>query len=227
MPRQYVIQPGDSLDGLAMEFYGQSSVSVKLAEFNGLRNPDQIRPHQHIMIPSFIELTGNEDLSAIKNRPPHGLSEITERFGNIFDYIRENGTLYWKWENDFMTQCDIPFSIPLSVNPARSIRSVYCHRDIVPIVSAVFENLFRRGLWKEIKSYGACFQFGYELFTGKLTPHSWGIAIDLNVESNVVGTEGDMHPEVVEIFLEQGFSWGGDRSGRFKDPMHFQYCTGY
>jgi hypothetical protein len=32
---------------------------------------------------------------------------------------------------------------------------------------------------------------------------------------------------VVAAFKRSGFTWGGDWSGAGKDPMHFQYCTGY
>ena len=35
-----------------------------------------------------------------------------------------------------------------------------------------------------------------------------------------MGTQGDMHPQVVEIFKEWGFAWGGDWS--YPDPMHFE-----
>jgi hypothetical protein len=31
----------------------------------------------------------------------------------------------------------------------------------------------------------------------------------------------------VAAFKRSGFAWGGDWSGANKDPMHFQYCTGY
>ncbi len=56
--------------------------------------------------------------------------------------------------------------------------------------------------------------------------HSSGIAIDLNPETNRTGTPGDMDPQIVAVFKQHGFKWGGDWLGR-KDPMHFQYCSGY
>jgi hypothetical protein len=54
-----------------------------------------------------------------------------------------------------------------------------------------------------------------------------GIAIGLNPETNPQGTEGNMDPGVVTIFRGAGFEWGGDWPGRVRDPMHFQFCTGY
>ena len=47
-----------------------------------------------------------------------------------------------------------------------------------------------------------------------------GNAVDLNVSTNQLGTEGDMPPRIVEIFERWGFVWGGDWSR--PDPMHFE-----
>jgi hypothetical protein len=51
-------------------------------------------------------------------------------------------------------------------------------------------------------------------------------AIDLNPETNALGTAGDMSPRVVQVFRHFGFAWGGDFRRR-PDPMHFQYATGH
>ena len=53
-----------------------------------------------------------------------------------------------------------------------------------------------------------------------LSMHAFGLAVDLNVTSNQLGTEGDMDPRVVEIFERWGFAWGGRWSR--PDPMHFE-----
>jgi hypothetical protein len=42
-----------------------------------------------------------------------------------------------------------------------------------------------------------------------------------------MGQDGDMPPGIVAAFKAAGFFWGGDWPGRNKDPMHFQFCTGY
>jgi hypothetical protein len=42
-----------------------------------------------------------------------------------------------------------------------------------------------------------------------------------------MGTAGDMGPRLVALLEGYGFLWGGRWAGRSKDPMHFQYCTGY
>ena len=36
-----------------------------------------------------------------------------------------------------------------------------------------------------------------------------------------------MDAALVALFKQAGFTWGGDWKGRERDPMHFQFCTGY
>lgn len=57
---------------------------------------------------------------------------------------------------------------------------------------------------------------------GGRTPsnHAFGLAIDINALSNVMGTEGDMPMEVVDQWEREGGGWGGRWSR--SDPMHFE-----
>lgn len=50
--------------------------------------------------------------------------------------------------------------------------------------------------------------------------HAFGIAIDVNALSNVLGTTGDMPAEVVRQWQVEGGAWGGRWSR--PDPMHFE-----
>jgi hypothetical protein len=50
--------------------------------------------------------------------------------------------------------------------------------------------------------------------------HAFGLAVDLNVSTNGLGTRGDMHADIVRIFEKWGFRWGGWWSR--PDPMHFE-----
>lgn len=58
--------------------------------------------------------------------------------------------------------------------------------------------------------------------------HSWGIAIDINPESNPYQRgnygppESDIPIQIVNIFKKYGFAWGGDWPGE-RDPMHFEW----
>lgn len=50
--------------------------------------------------------------------------------------------------------------------------------------------------------------------------HAFGLAIDVNALTNVLGTTGDMPIEVVEQWETEGGDWGGDWER--PDPMHFE-----
>jgi D-alanyl-D-alanine carboxypeptidase-like protein len=64
--------------------------------------------------------------------------------------------------------------------------------------------------------------YGNRAIRGETTKsnHAFGLAIDINALSNVLGTAGDMPVEVVEEWELEGGAWGGHFSR--PDPMHFE-----
>jgi D-alanyl-D-alanine carboxypeptidase-like protein len=50
--------------------------------------------------------------------------------------------------------------------------------------------------------------------------HAFGLAVDINALTNIMGTAGDMPEEVVRQWEVEGGEWGGDWSR--PDPMHFE-----
>lgn len=159
--------------------------------------------------------------------PPHGLDQIIETFGDIFSHIRPDDTLDPKWQLDSLVTISLPFAVALSWDPARQVRRVTCHRLLQSSFGEIFKAICDEGLQRHITSFGGCFSFRRQRNGTKVSTHSWGIAIDLNPESNQQGTAGNMDPAIVSIFRNAGFAWGGDWQGRARDPMHFQFCTGY
>lgn len=60
----------------------------------------------------------------------------------------------------------------------------------------------------------------------KLSPHAFGIAVDINYDENCNGcTTYDMPKEISDTFEVYGFRWGGHYPliGSYIDPMHFEY----
>lgn len=159
--------------------------------------------------------------------PPHGLQGIIETFGDISSGVNSDGRLSQRWQDKHLSRFKLPWSIPLSWNPDLVTNNIYCHKEIGEIIQELLESIERCGLRRHIHTFGGCFFFRHTRSGTKLSTHSWGIAIDLNVATNQMGTTGDMDPRLVQLFREYGFKWGGDWPGRSKDPMHFQFCTGY
>lgn len=158
---------------------------------------------------------------------PHGLDEIIAMFGNIYEYIGADGQLDPRWQSDFLAKASLPFPLRLAWDLSQTVTRITCHRRMTGIYASVFSAIQEQRLEAQITSLAGCFAFRPQRTGSKLSSHSWGIAIDLNSESNAQGTPGTMNAGVVAIFRNAGFEWGGDWNDKRQDPMHFQFCTGY
>jgi ABC-type amino acid transport substrate-binding protein len=100
--------------------------------------------------------------------------------------------------------------------------SVTCHRALFPQLRAALEEVVARGLAAEIHpgEYAGCYYPRFIAGSTTLSNHSFGLALDMNVPGNGRGTVGEFDREVVDIFKQWGFAWGGDWS--YTDPMHFE-----
>jgi hypothetical protein len=104
---------------------------------------------------------------------------------------------------------------------------VTCHRVMLPQLQAALQEVVDKGLASAIDpaDFGGCYSprfIGRDPSRG-LSLHTWGIAVDLNVSGNQVGTAGTIDPRVVRIFESWGFGWGGRWS--VPDPMHFELAA--
>jgi hypothetical protein len=132
-----------------------------------------------------------------------------------------------RWQTEFLTRITLPFPLTLSWDKSRSVTVMTCHKLMAGIFADVFARLQREGLQEKVSAFGGFFSFRPQRTGTKLSAHSWGIAIDLNAGTNAQGTAGNMDSGVIKIFRDAGFEWGGDWQGKVRDPMHFQFCTGY
>jgi D-alanyl-D-alanine carboxypeptidase len=160
-------------------------------------------------------------------KPPNGIAEIKATFGDIAQYIHSDGTLALDWETENIGMAHLPFPLPLSWAPTVSVTKMRCHKLLVPVFETVFGNILAQGLVPKVHSFGGCYQYRPERGSAKLSTHSWGIAVDINPDTNPLGaTAGDMDAGIIAVFNAAGFLWGGNYTGR-KDWMHFQFATGY
>jgi hypothetical protein len=210
-----------------------SKVTLReVAAFNGVQSGTHLLKRSIIWIPSKRDLGNQRELDAATQfspTRPNGLAELCATFGDIFAYIdASTGAIDPRWERDFLAMARLPDRLPIGWLPGRSITRFMCHRLLVPTFEAVFTRLHHDGLWPQIHSYYGCYAFRPQRGTGnKISTHAWGISIDLNKETNEQGTAGDMDPRLISAFEAAGFHWGGRFAGSRRDPMHFQYCTGY
>jgi hypothetical protein len=164
---------------------------------------------------------------------PEGFDEVLALYGDPRPLLAPDGTLTAEnealWQRQTLSRGELPFPIALDpAHPEKGTKTTfYAHRKLVSAFAAVFGEIDRLGLRAHLRSWGGIYNFRpIRGTTTRLSLHCFGAAIDLNSESNALGTAGDMHAGIIDIFEHFGFFWGGNFRGR-PDPMHFQYARGY
>ena len=104
-----------------------------------------------------------------------------------------------------------------------------CHRIVVDAIQGALTEIKRAGLSQFVNTqnsnrYGGCFVGRYNRLAGNFgapSRHAWGMAIDINTDTNPQGGVPQMNCAVVRIFRKWGFAWGGNFWPA--DGMHFEY----
>ncbi|SDS82456.1 D-alanyl-D-alanine carboxypeptidase [Nocardioides scoriae] len=96
------------------------------------------------------------------------------------------------------------------------------HRVMLPQLRGALTQVVTEGLAAKIYTYDGCYvpRFIARDPSRGLSFHTYGTAIDLNAADNYRGIAGAMDRNVVRIFKNWGFAWGGDWN--YTDPMHFE-----
>ena len=235
MLRRYAFRSKDTFRKIAKSHYGDEALAKALASWNGYLSGRKPSPGTVIELPARRELVPpvrrrvrGMVARALGLLPPNGLEAIFAMFGDITRYVRNDGTVDPRWELTNMVSVALPFPMRLAWgNPAPLATKIRCHKVVAPTMVQVFQAVDRAGLRPSVRTFGGCYNYRPKRMGSRPSTHSWGIALDLNPNTNAMGTAGDMDPRLVTIFREHGFKWGGDWTGPNKDPMHFQFCTGY
>ncbi len=138
------------------------------------------------------------------------------------------GSFRYRWFRDGSVDPDPAWvGASIATGDVPILGRVTCHRVMLPQLRAALQEVVDTGLASAIDpgDFGGCYSprfIGREPSRG-LSLHTWGIAVDLNVSGNQVGTAGTIDPRVVRIFESRGFAWGGRWS--VPDPMHFELAA--
>ncbi len=115
----------------------------------------------------------------------------------------------------------------IRTEPLPVLGVVTCHRAMLPQLRGALQEIVDLGLAGSIdpSDFGGCYapRFIANDPTKGLSLHTWGIAVDLNVQGNLRGTPGEIDRRVVAVLKRWGFAWGGDWS--YTDPMHFELAA--
>ena len=162
--------------------------------------------------------------------PPHGWEAITDYYGNPWDYL--NNKL--KWEMDNIVSVQIPIPLPIAGLPGKYRKTIRCHRKLADNVARLFVALKGAGFRGGDLFFGGDYNFRAKRGSSRLSMHTFGAAIDINPEQFPLERHGDVANEqdrhLIEVFELFGWNYGGksfEGDTFTRDPMHFQFATGY
>jgi hypothetical protein len=103
--------------------------------------------------------------------------------------------------------------------------AVTCHRALFPQLRRALSRAVASNLSFAIdpSDFGGCYsaRFINRNPAGRISHHSWGIAVDVNVTENAYGTKADQDLRLVRVMEGAGFTWGG--RWVVPDGMHFEW----
>ncbi|WP_034360564.1 M15 family metallopeptidase, partial [Deinococcus phoenicis] len=112
--------------------------------------------------------------------------------------------------------------------PYGVIKGVSLHRLVAPVFQATWAELVHRGLHTQLRTFDGSIAFrhmGHDR-TRPLSVHAFGAALDFDAAWNGYGVpleRAQINREVVRVFEECGWTWGGRWTGAYSDAMHFQW----
>jgi hypothetical protein len=156
---------------------------------------------------------------------PTGLDEIKHVYGDPKALLRSDGMIHPSWERVTLDYVYLPEVLPLGWDRTILVSRIRVHKLLTFPLSALLKELHAAGHWDKLKTFDGSYAWRPSRGSQKLSTHCWGIALDFNAETNGLGEQGDMAPEVIEMFVRHGWEWGGE--WHRPDPMHFQAAHGY
>jgi hypothetical protein len=146
--------------------------------------------------------------------------QVKQRFGE-FAISRTGATTFEQdpsWVNRYLVTTSIP-----------QLGLVTCNRGVIPALRAAMVEVTRRGLGSTVHT--ADFQYEGGCWNpnvipgvnGTISRHSWGLAVDINVDTNAFGYRPHQDGRLVSILARHGFTWGG--RWLTPDGMHFEFAA--
>lgn len=132
----------------------------------------------------------------------------------------------------YLTTITLPYPMYLNWATATKVTKISCHKLVADKLTAIFKEILATyGLAKikelQLDDFGGCFNYRPMRGGTSMSLHSWGVAIDLDPDRNLLKetakTARFARPEYkafIDIFYKHGF----ESLGREKnyDWMHFQ-----
>lgn len=148
--------------------------------------------------------------------------------------LNDQGRPTTSWESRCLSVVEFPYPMKLYTSEGPTVKRFTVNnqvkKSLLQILNEIlkfygdYENLAKH----RMNIYGGCYNYRPTRGGSRLSVHAWGAAIDIDPEKNPLGKKwkegsGMMPLEVVKIFKEAGWVWGGNWKNQ--DCMHFQAAT--
>lgn len=151
-----------------------------------------------------------------------GLAEFRKIVGE-FPYrpVSASGIQLWNnWQGRNIEWHHKFTGVPLTIN---------CNKKIIAPLQKVFTDIAKAGLAGKIdvrntNRYGGCYSARMNRLKNSfraVSKHAYGMAIDVNTQTNAQGATPTLDCRIVRIFRKHGFAWGGNVVP--PDGMHFEW----
>ena len=208
-----------------------ADLSPGLARFLELKTDDIV----NVIVPTPAGVTGaGPTVSPGDADAPRWLDvpQLNSIFGSFDFRSLANGSIriLGSWEADNIVTVNVPLLRGIATDGGKFNGKVRCHRLIADDLSGAFAEIASKPKLRDkvlFWSGGFVPRHIGRNPSRPLSPHSWGVAFDLNDEWNPWGTTGAAKGEtgsvvdLAPIMEKWGFYWG--RNFSKPDPMHFQY----
>lgn len=110
----------------------------------------------------------------------------------------------------------------------KAVSGVTVHRQVAAPLIATWAEVNRRGLAGRLRTFNGAAAFrhmGHDR-SRPLSVHAFGAAVDVDAAWNAYGVppaQMQIDRDVVRVFQECGWEWGGLWSDPYEDGMHFQW----
>lgn len=190
-----------------------------------------LMPSRHNPITNY-QTSSTNPMTTIEKPSWPKQSNVPSYYGKI--ELSNDGRPTERWEARSLTKVLAPYPLRLAWAPDTVVRKITCHRLLAPsLLQCLARILEHYGSLEAVSAagmdlYGGCYNFRPMRGGTNLSMHSYGIAIDLDPDRNALNRKwekgkGMMPLEVVRIFREAGWTWGGD--WHRADCMHFQAAS--
>jgi D-alanyl-D-alanine carboxypeptidase-like protein len=151
--------------------------------------------------------------------------EVIQKYGDPSKFVDDDGSVSAGWQLSILDRFMLPKPLPLSWGGQAT--RISCHKLVKPELEAAVKKIAAiPKVWDCINDYGGCYNFRRNRNApGRLSRHSWGIAIDLDVADNPSGGPSKMPPLIIQALYDIDWIWGG--WFEHPDPMHFEKAVSF